>query len=316
MFNVRSLTGADFARYALLVIYAWDMCDAQQDPASNALDPRIAADRWTVVGIITGADNITATAPSVPQPQGIPQQPGGLRKSMLRPGADVRRYGYLAANAAGDTYVAVIRGTDYAEEWIDNFVFVAKQQVPFPGYVETGFIDIYRSMEYRPLAGGASAKLSDGIKAAVGGADVLVLGHSLGSTLAEALAFELASPASLGAARVGAIMYASPKLGDHDFVTGFNAQVTNYTVLNYEHDVVPSVPPFDITHLDLYRPLPYVFTITDEMATAVINSADKGCCHHLIDYIAMLSPPVFTQSKATWTADEKSCATCVLSLRA
>jgi hypothetical protein len=87
--------------------------------------------------------------------------------------------------------------------------------------------------------------------------------------------------------------------------------VTNYTVMNYEHDVVPLVPPFDITHLDLYRPLPYVFTITDEMATAVINSVDKG----LIDYIAMLSPPVFNASKPTWTADEIQCAKCVETLR-
>lgn len=117
------------------------------------------------------------------------------------------------------------------------------------------------------------------------------------------------------AARAPAGLYASPKLGDHNFAAGFDAQVTNYTVMNYEHDVVPLVPPFDITHLDLYRPLPYVFTITDEMATAVMNSADKGCCHHLIDYIAMLSPPVFNASKPTWTADEIQCAKCVETLR-
>jgi hypothetical protein len=86
-------------------------------------------------------------------------------------------------------------------------------------------------------------------------------------------------------------------------------------VINYEHDVVPTVPPFDITHFDIYRALPYVFTITDEMATAVINSADKGCCHHLIDYIAMLSPVVYTQSQPTWTSDETQCAKCVVTLR-
>jgi hypothetical protein len=315
MIGVRGLTGVDYAKYALLVIYAWDMCDVQQDPASNDLDPRIAADGWTVVGIISGADNITATAPSVPPQQGVPQQPGGLRKSMVRPGPDIRRYGYLAANGAGDTYVAVIRGTDGAEEWIDDFVFIAEQRPGFPGRVETGFMDIYRSMNYRPLSGGPPVKLSDGIKAAASGADVLILGHSLGSTLAEALAFELTDATSVGSARVAAIMYASPKLGDHDFATGFDAQVANYTVINYEHDVVPTVPPFDITHFDIYRPLPYIFTITDEMATAVINSADKGCCHHLIDYIAMLSPTVYTQSQPTWTSDETQCAKCVVTLR-
>jgi triacylglycerol lipase len=193
-------------------------------------------------------------------------------------------------NAVGDTYVAVIRGTAGAEEWIDNCVFIA----------------------YRPLASGLTVPLADGIKVAVGGADVLVLGHSLGSALAECLTYQLADANSLGAAHVGAIMYASPKLGDHDFVDAFDSQVTNYTVINFEHDVVPRVPPFDITHFDLYRPLPFVYAITDETALASVNPLDKRCCHHLIDYIAMLSPAVFTQSIPAWTPDEKQCAKCLL----
>lgn len=310
MIDVRSLSRDNWAKYALLVIYAWDMCDLNQDPASNDLDPRILADGWRTVGIISGRDNVLATAPSA-RP-GIPPQNAGLRQSVVRPGPDIRRYGYLAVNAAGDTYVAVIRGTDGAEEWIDDVVFIAEHRAQFPGRVEAGFTDIYLSMEYRPLAGGPTVPLADGIKAAVGAADVLVLGHSLGSTLAECLAFQLASANSLGVARVGAIMYASPKIGDHDFVDAFASQVTNYIVINFEHDVVPRVPPFDITHFDLYRPLPYVYTITDETALASVNPLDKGCCHHLIDYIAMLSPAVFAQSVPGWTSDEKQCAKCLL----
>ena len=60
MDSVRSLTRAQCARYALLVVYAWDMCDAALDPASDAIDPRIKADGWTVVGLITGADDVPA----------------------------------------------------------------------------------------------------------------------------------------------------------------------------------------------------------------------------------------------------------------
>ena len=123
MINVRTLSKDDWAKYALLVIYAWDMCDLSQDPASNDLDPRILADGWTAVGIISGKDNVLATAPSAQR--GIPPQNAGLRQSVVRPGADVRRYGYLAVNAAGDTYAAVIRGTDGAEEWIDDCVFIS-----------------------------------------------------------------------------------------------------------------------------------------------------------------------------------------------
>jgi triacylglycerol lipase len=317
MVDIRNLSKDDYAKYALLVIYAWDMCNLDQNPTSNAFDGRITTDGWTVQGIITGRDNVIATAPSARQ--GVPQQAAGLRQSVIRPGLDFRRYGYLASKEG--MYAAVIRGTDGAEEWIDNFVFIAEQRAQFPGRVEGGFSDIYLSMQYRPLAGGPAVNLVDGIKASVGAADVLVLGHSLGSTLAECLAYQLAAapmPAGLGGIgtdRVGAIMFASPKLGDHQFVDAFDTQVTNYIVINYEHDVVPRVPPFDITHFDLYRPLPYVYTITDETALAQVNILDKGCCHHLIDYIAMLSPLVFNQSKQTWTADEEQCAKCVLGLR-
>jgi predicted ATP-binding protein involved in virulence len=310
MISVRTLSNDDWAKYALLIIYAWDMCDLNQDPASNDLDPRILADGWMVVGIISGGDNVLATASSARQ--GTPPQNASLRQSMVRPGADIRRYGYLAVNAAGDTYVAVIRGTDGAEGWIDDVVFIGGQRPQFPGRVEAGFTDIYLSMEYRPLAGGPTIPLADGIRVAVGTADVLVLGHSLGSALAEFLAYQLADENSLGAARVGAIMYASPKVGDHDFVDAFSSRVTNHIVINFEHDVVPQVPPFDITNFDLYRPLPYTYTITDETALASVNPADKACCHYLINYIAMLSPAVFTQSAPSWTSDETQCAKCLL----
>jgi len=43
-----------------------------------------------------------------------------------------------------------------------------------------------------------------------------------------------------------------------------------------------------------------------------VNPLDKACCHHLIDYIAMLSPAVFVQSVPAWTSDEKQCAKCLL----
>lgn len=95
-------------------------------------------------------------------------------------------------------------------------------------------------------------------------------------------------------------------------MAAFDSRATNYIVINFEHDVVPRVPPFDITHFDLYRPLPYVYTITDETALASVNPLDKACCHHLIDYIAMLSPAVFAQSVPAWTSDEKQCAKCLL----
>ncbi len=217
MDNMQLLTGDKYASYALLVMYAWDMCDQKLDPSSDDLDRRIDADGWTVVGIITGADDIVSSGP------------GGIRQQIIRPSgpADRKRYGFLAKSKTANSYVAVIRGTDGAEEWFDDFVFVAGTRPQFPGRVETGFADIYLSMQYRSLGAGAPSVQPGGRHQGrrVGTADVLVLGHSLGSTLATCLAYQLADAAALGTARVAAIMFASPpKLGDHDFVSGFAAQ--------------------------------------------------------------------------------------------
>jgi hypothetical protein len=60
MITVRTLSKDDWARYALLIVYAWDMCDLNQDPASNELDPRILADGWRAVGIISGKDLVSS----------------------------------------------------------------------------------------------------------------------------------------------------------------------------------------------------------------------------------------------------------------
>jgi hypothetical protein len=287
---------------ALLVMYAWDMCDQALNPASVAIDSRILADGWNVVGIIIGGDNIAVSGSTI-------------RQQFMAAG-DFKRYGYLAVSANDPTkYVAVIRGTDGAEEWADDFDFLAKSCPPFPGNVESGFSDIYESMQYFSLTAPAtSQKLADGINAAVpAGASVLVLGHSLGSSLGTLLTYDLADPSRLGSNRTSAILFASPKAGDHDFVDGFADRVTDYIVINYVNDVVPDVPPFDIFHLDLFRTLPYCRILMDANSQAKINTGDKACCHHLISYVALLCPPAFTAATAAagWTKDDTTCSECV-----
>lgn len=297
------------AKWGLLVLYAWDMCDADMNPESCTLDPRIDADGWEVAGIITGADNIIISGPE------------GIRQSRMSAGGrdDRKRYGFIAKNKTNpNELVAVIRGTDGAEEWFDDLVFIAKKPGGiFEGRVETGFFDIYESLEYFPLSNpNESVPLTQGITNTAGDkGTVMILGHSLGSAIATYLTFALTSPDSLGNDRVTAILFASPKTGDHDFVDAFSKQATHSVVINYEHDLVPKVPPFDITHFDLYCHLPNCTVITDETAKVKINENDKKCCHHLICYLAMLCPEVFEEARnsADWTDDDGNCASCILS---
>ena len=297
------------AKLGLLVMYAWDMCDDDLSPTSSKVDPRIASDGWDVVGIITGADDVVTSGT-----EGIRQQRIGAGRDN-----DRKRYGYVARNRmAPGQYVVAIRGTDGAEEWFDDFVFIMKSPGgEFVGNVDTGFFDIYESLQYFPLnAPDESVPLVQGIENTVGTTGtVQVLGHSLGSALATYLTFALTSPKSLGRNRGSALLFASPKTGDHDFVGAFDKQVDEYLIINYEHDLVPQVPPFDITHIDIYRALPACMVITDETAKVKVKNDDKACCHHLICYIAMLCPEVFQKTKGTtgWTGDDESCASCITS---
>ncbi|MEX8521048.1 MAG: lipase family protein [Leptothrix sp. (in: b-proteobacteria)] len=308
--NVLTLDNDKLARLALLVMYAWDMCDADIASASTSVDPRIAAAGLTVLGFIAASDDI------------ITSGPGGLRQNRVAASShpDQKRYGYVAHDASGTQWYVVIRGTDGAEEWFDDFVFVAERRPGYPGRVETGFHDIYASMHLAmPNDPAGALPLAAGLaKLMPAGSSVLVLGHSLGAAIATYLAYDLAAPApaGVGAQRAAALLFASPKTGDHEFVDAFSNRFENYLVLNYEHDLVPKVPPFDITCFDLYRSLPQCKIITDEVARARVRCLDKACCHHLISYIALLSPSTYQDAikSAHCTNDNIECAKCVESL--
>ena len=305
MTDVSKLSDTDFARLNLLVLYAEDMCDADMKPASDALDPRIAADGWTVAGIITGSDFARQNSPHNPS------------RYSLTTGGPVR-FGYLAYNDNDPSqYVAAIRGTSGFWEWVDNIDFVSVKSAPFPGRVEQGFVEIFQSMQLRPLGSNQSAPLADAIKnGIVANGQVLVLGHSLGSTLATFLSFELADTACLGADRTAAIMYASPKVGDGDFTAGYAGRLSNYLVINYQRDIVPKVPPFDIFHLDIYRTLPNCRILTIGKTGRVTITDTIGCNHHLIDYAAMLDSNVYIQARSApgWAKSDDSDAQCIQSV--
>jgi len=95
-------------------MYAWDMCDADLHNCNPIPDVRIAADGWAIVGFITGSDDITKAG------KGIRSQVLGASSNA----SDLVCYGYLSRNSQG-MYAAVIRGTDGAEEWLDDFDFLA-----------------------------------------------------------------------------------------------------------------------------------------------------------------------------------------------
>ena len=253
------LSDAQAAELALLVLYAEDMYLNDRANLAPTPDPRLTPN-WQVLGYLTAVDAL-------------------FRRGQTMALGQPTCYGYLARNAAG-VYVAAIRGTEGTLEWVEDADFLP---VPHPvaGSVEQGFYGIYRSMTYRPV-GGAAVLAAQGLAAAVGSDELLVMGHSLGSTLATYLTFDLADASLLGN-RVQGCYFASPRPGDAAFAKAFDHRVLTYQLWNYELDVVPRVPVGPD-----YTDLPRVNWIGINDAKARI-SFDLACHHHLTSYCAMLN---------------------------
>lgn len=278
------------AQYALLIMYAEDMYDALSDGSGKKnnltppIDPRVSAN-WTVVGFITAVDAL-ADAQAI-----------GLGTRFY--------YGFLAySNTDNTKYVAVIRGTANASEWIEDVEFIPK---PAPanmaGTVEDGFFSIYDSMLYAPIGSAAGQPIVAGIATAVGGNQLTVLGHSLGSALATYLTLDLMVSGQLQNPS-SACMFASPHTGDNTFVQFFDQKVASYKVYNYSSDIVPRVP-----FMFGYAALPKALEFQPQDANAIIQNT-LGGNHHAVCYAAMIN-----YGAANWKnmpQIDQDCAACIL----
>jgi triacylglycerol lipase len=285
------------APYALLVMYAWDMCDINPPLIPPLDDARIAEDGWTVVGYISGSDDIVVVG-------------SGLRSSMLGASNGQNHrvcYGYVAAR--NGQFVVVIRGTDGAEEWADDLDFLMiDHPTAGAGLVDRGFWEIYDTMQFHGLAGQPAVRLAAGIIGLTGQGPAMVLGHSLGSALATYLTLEL----NLADRAASACLFASPRTGNKTFVDFFETKVANYDLFNYERDVVPMVPRRDVLHFSEYYPLKQAKTIPANASVLGVRD-NPQCNHHLICYTALLDPSAWQHAMVDpyCTLDDRKCAQCV-----
>jgi len=171
-----------------------------------------------------------------------------------------------------DSRVIAIRGTETPLEWLDDsFALPAPfRQVPSGGRVASGFDRIYSSMKVvkRPLprlAAGAAPEtpetyagsFADQLDQEVRSREAerrqtppaghtrrvrptVVVGHSLGSALATLFVMENASKGKFDIDTC--CTFASPRVGDTEFVHLFNQlPITSWRIFNSK-DVVPRVP--------------------------------------------------------------------------
>ncbi len=231
-------------------------------------------------------------------------------------------YGLLARHQQNrHQFVLAIRGTEGAMEWWDDAVtrLVPFAQVPHAGRVEKGFDRIYSSLKVIkvPRADeGANRAMTAAQPASVEGsfaeqlqhlADSLedadmrmairaepqrrpprsfvVTGHSLGSALATLFGIENKEKNTFDVSTI--CTFASPRVGDSEFVRQFNLlPVTSWRLVNTQ-DLVPKVPLripwfFDYHHVDtLY-----------EFSSKGVVKWNPACWHSMKTYLHWLDPAV------------------------
>jgi kumamolisin len=217
-------------------------------------------------------------------------------------------YGFIAQSAQNaNRFVVALRGTSDGVEWWDdaNAVFKTVFKIPNCGRVGSGFARIYNTLEVVERTVGNAADVAPRSLRAIGsfseqiadligrrapvaahvaglpaGASVEVTGHSLGAALATLYAIENACTNKITNPAI--CTFASPRVGDANFVSAFNALgLTSWRIAN-QPDVVPTLPPksFGFAHVN---------TLQKYSSTGKVQSSVK-CWHSLATYLSLIDP--------------------------
>jgi hypothetical protein len=210
-------------------------------------------------------------------------------------------YGFFAHSQSEATTIIVLRGTQTAEEWWDDFHW---EPVPLTfgsnsGNVAYGFLHIYQTMtvtmigtDSAPLplknvieqvnVSGSWPGLTQTGNSAVQ-TSYVICAHSLGSALATLLAADFAVSSKINPALY---TLASPRTGDVAFANFFDGVVnTSYRIYNWP-DVVPRFPK---DPLDNYQHVKGGF----EVDSLDYNQVKWTllCFHSVLTYLFLLGAP-------------------------
>ena len=244
-----------------------------------------------------------------------------------------RFYGIVAHSVDDpDSRIIAIRGTESALEWVDDIaaVPVPFRQVPSAGRVAQGFDKIYSTMKVvkralpRPVEGAVGeiaapeafhgsfadqleqlaisreAERGVGRPFAEGRTRprrlTTVVGHSLGAALATLFVMENDLKGKFDV--VSLCTFASPRVGNTEFVHLFNKLAINSWRIVNTSDVVPKLPPhlpivLDYGHVDIE----YRFNSSDFAKNSLL------CWHTLETYLHWLDPGSPLLGECSKTAD-------------
>ena len=234
--------------------------------SGSQLDPVDAARAVQLGQFVSLAYSMYGSAPTNPAPNPPPALPFGyifaawvqMRDFVFELG-DLTFDGLIAHSPDGSDVILAIRGTETAEEWWDDVTSLYPTAWNGPGKIGYGFSKIYQTLKVVPYGAMATAargpmqpaappppfakqvadlvaripragRSQDRAETPEASPPINVVGHSLGSALATLYAME---NVALDQATVPLLCtFASPEVGDSDFVAGF-AALPNLEFLAY-----------------------------------------------------------------------------------
>ncbi|WP_340611278.1 lipase family protein [Xenorhabdus bharatensis] len=264
--------------FAALILYASDMCDRYPNNLTPPPDQRIEKDGWKLKCYIYCNDfNIFMNTKT--------------NKKELMILEEKVNFGYMVERITNPgEYVLAIRGTKTNIEWIKNIDAILIS--PWPDTPDqkvcAGFYSMYHSLRLMVPDNTTGVNyqnlpLADAITQFIGtNGYCTISGHSLGAVLGTYLMRDIYDKA----AHFRSCLFASPNVGNNEFVTYVDQHFRDNVVLNYVNDTITKLP-LAYSHLpNINELLPRDdVKIRDDLG--IIESI--YCNHVILTYLALVN---------------------------
>jgi predicted lipase len=151
-----------------------------------------------------------------------------------------QHFGWICVDKTNRRLVVAFRGTEYFQDWLDDFDFAPAPYSPIPGRgtVHQGFLIVYEAV--RASVRATVEKVVNSSGAAL--QQIVIVGHSLGGALCGLCAPDLLNDL---ASQLAPVVYtlAEPRVGHPDYVRFFDTRVNVCYRIENLWDVVPHLPP-------------------------------------------------------------------------
>ncbi len=165
--------------------------------------------------------------------------PAFLLHAITKPIAEIfaSKNDVIVAFRGTDGYLESLHDADVISSRIGDFLLF--KNIQYSGIAHSGFLGLYSTCMI-DAASPPRLFLADFIHGMIGERTLSIAGHSLGAALATLFAIDFAHKHP--EAKIRVITFASPRVGDPEFVRDYNARVPETWRIDNEPDFVPDIP--------------------------------------------------------------------------